>query len=251
MPDLSRLSDVERRALLLLARGHTAKTAAVELGVSEGSVNERLREARRKTGVGSSRQLARIVAAEAPGEAPPATPQENRDRKIGVAPLVGPVQRRRRDFTPRAAWPALAGATTMIALAATIGALAALTVVHHPAPTTPPGAPAVPGARPSAPRVVAVSPAPGAVVRAGRLALTVTFDQPMQAGWSFIARDPAAYPDCAPTPTQSLDRRSFTLLCTVEAGRGYEVGFNSARHRNFASEAGVPATPALVRFTAR
>lgn len=98
---------------------------------------------------------------------------------------------------------------------------------------------------------MAVSPAPGAVVPAGRLALTVTFDQPMQAGWSFIARDPATYPDCAATPTQSPDRRSFTLLCTVQAGRRYEVGFNSARHRNFASEAGVPAIPALMKFTTR
>lgn len=62
MPELSRLSDAERRVLLLLARGHTAKTAAAELGVSEGSVNERLREARRKSDVGSSRQLPRMVA---------------------------------------------------------------------------------------------------------------------------------------------------------------------------------------------
>jgi hypothetical protein len=38
------------------------------------SVNERLREARRKTGIGSSRELARLLAA-----------QENRDKQIGVA----------------------------------------------------------------------------------------------------------------------------------------------------------------------
>ncbi|WP_207780680.1 sigma factor-like helix-turn-helix DNA-binding protein [Caulobacter radicis] len=251
MPDLSRLSDAERRALLLLAHGHTAKTAAVELGVSEGSINERLREARRKAGVGSSRQLARIVAAEAQAGKDKAAPQENRDRKIGMAAPATRGQGRRRDLTPWAVWPVIAGAMTMIALAASIGAFVALAVARQPAPPAPSGTVAVRAATPSPPRVVAVSPMPGAVVPAGRLALTVTFDQPMQAGWSFVARDPATYPACERTPRQSADRRSFTLACAVEAGREYEVGFNSDRPRNFASETGAPAIPAMVRFKAR
>ncbi|WP_198575063.1 LuxR C-terminal-related transcriptional regulator [Caulobacter hibisci] len=249
MPDLTSLSAVERRVLLLLARGHTAKTAAAELGTTEGAINERLREARRKTGVGSSRQLARLVAGEASGdglsgEASPreAQPQETGDRKIGLAGGGGRGQARRRS---RAGWPLFAGAFAMITLAAMIGAYAALALAERPAPS------AAPAGTPSPPRVTAVSPAPGTVAPAGRLALTVTFDQPMQAGWSFIARDPATYPDCERTPKQSADRRSFTLACTVQAGRAYEIGFNSDRHRNFASEAGVPAIPALVRFKAR
>lgn len=128
----------------------------------------------------------------------------------------------------------------MIVMAAAIGAFAALAVADHKEPQPP-----------APPRVVAVSPAPGAVVPAGPLALSVTFDQPMQAGWSFITRDPATFPACAPKPVQSRDRRSFTLSCTVQAGRSYEVGFNNERHRKFASEAGVPAAPAVVRFSAR
>jgi DNA-binding CsgD family transcriptional regulator len=72
-PDLARLSDAERAILALLARGHTAKSIAAETGRSEGSVHERLREARRKTGVGSSRELARMLAT-----------QENRDTLIGM-----------------------------------------------------------------------------------------------------------------------------------------------------------------------
>ncbi len=264
MPDLSRLSDAERRALLLLACGHTAKSAAAELGVSEGAVNERLREARRKTGVGSSRQLARLVAddgtgsgpgdaagdgtavpandapAETPLGASGASPQESRDEKIGMAAPRPPGQDGRRKPASRAAWPLLAGASAMIVMAAAIGAFAALAVADHKEP------------RPLAPpRVVAVSPAPGAVVPAGALALSVTFDQPMQAGWSFVSRDPATFPACAPKPVQSKDRRSFTLSCTVQAGRSYEVGFNNDRHRKFASDTGVPATPAVVRFSAR
>lgn len=50
---LSRLSDGERRVLLLLGSGHTAKSIAVETGLSVHAVNERLCEARRKTGIKS------------------------------------------------------------------------------------------------------------------------------------------------------------------------------------------------------
>lgn len=71
--DLSRLNEAERRVLRLLAEGHIAKSIAAELGTSPAAVNERLREARRKTGVGSSRELARLLKA-----------QENRHEQMGV-----------------------------------------------------------------------------------------------------------------------------------------------------------------------
>lgn len=76
MPDIrfARLNDAERRILRLLAEGHTIKSAAGIIGASPAALNERLREARRKTGVGSSRELARKLRA-----------LENRDREIGVA----------------------------------------------------------------------------------------------------------------------------------------------------------------------
>src|SRR5213082_1398125 len=62
--EISRLNDAERRVLWLLAEGHTAKSIAAELGTTTSAVNERLREARRKTGVGSSRELARRFKAQ-------------------------------------------------------------------------------------------------------------------------------------------------------------------------------------------
>jgi len=78
-PDrLARLNDAERRVLRLLGEGHTAKSIATTLGSTEAAVNERLREARRKTGVGSSRELARLLKA-----------QENRDNFMGVADRRG------------------------------------------------------------------------------------------------------------------------------------------------------------------
>jgi DNA-binding CsgD family transcriptional regulator len=59
--ELSRLNEAERRVLLVLAEGHTAKSIATELDTTPAAVNERLRQARRKTGVGSSGELARVL----------------------------------------------------------------------------------------------------------------------------------------------------------------------------------------------
>lgn len=75
--DLSRLNDAERGVLRLLAEGHTAKSIANSIGSSPAAVNERLREARRKTGVASSRELARLLKA-----------RENRDEQFGVATAI-------------------------------------------------------------------------------------------------------------------------------------------------------------------
>jgi len=59
---LAELNDKELEVLRLLAGGHTVKSIAADLGRSEASINERLRDARRKTGVGSSRELARLIS---------------------------------------------------------------------------------------------------------------------------------------------------------------------------------------------
>ncbi|MEI6640764.1 MAG: helix-turn-helix transcriptional regulator [Novosphingobium sp.] len=56
-----KLTEREIEILRLLAAGHTVKSIAARLARSEASINERLRDARRKTGVGSSRELARLL----------------------------------------------------------------------------------------------------------------------------------------------------------------------------------------------
>lgn len=61
--DLESLSDRERETLRLLGRGHDAKSIASSFGVSIHTVNERLRAARRKLGVSSSREAARLLVA--------------------------------------------------------------------------------------------------------------------------------------------------------------------------------------------
>lgn len=59
-----KLTARELEVLRLLAEGHTIKSIAVQLDRTEASINERLRDARRKTGVGSSRELARQLGAQ-------------------------------------------------------------------------------------------------------------------------------------------------------------------------------------------
>ena len=75
--NMSRLNESERTVLRLLAEGHTAKSIATTIGSTTAAVNERLREARRKTGLGSSRELARLLRA-----------QEACDEQIGVSSVL-------------------------------------------------------------------------------------------------------------------------------------------------------------------
>ncbi|GAA4024955.1 hypothetical protein GCM10022280_27290 [Sphingomonas swuensis] len=77
---VSSLTDREKAALRLLLAGHDAKSIATYLGLSVHTVNERLRGARRKLGVGSSREAARVLAA---AENPTGN---SVSKQIGVAP---------------------------------------------------------------------------------------------------------------------------------------------------------------------
>ncbi|GEM70620.1 hypothetical protein SAQ01S_03860 [Sphingomonas aquatilis NBRC 16722] len=97
------LTEAERQILALLAAGHTAKTAAATLGLSVHGVNERLREARRKTGAGSSRDLARALAA-----------QENCNQTIGVVPAAAVPPEAVPDLPQRAAGTVRKGVRPMV-----------------------------------------------------------------------------------------------------------------------------------------
>jgi DNA-binding CsgD family transcriptional regulator len=84
--DFSHLSKAERTVLRLLAQGHTVKSIASALGSTQTAINERLRQARRKTGVGSSREAARLLVA-----------HENRHEKIEMEVSAG-----RQSYEPSA-----------------------------------------------------------------------------------------------------------------------------------------------------
>jgi DNA-binding CsgD family transcriptional regulator len=77
---LQALTEREKRTLRLLLEGHDAKSIARELDLSVHTINERLRDARRKLGVSSSREAARILVE---GD-PQSRPQSVRDNPFGV-----------------------------------------------------------------------------------------------------------------------------------------------------------------------
>jgi hypothetical protein len=109
--------------LLLLAQGHTAKSIANELDMTAAAVNERLREARRKTGVGSSRELARLLNA-----------QENRHEQIGVGSRRSPAANlSQADAEP---WRPYTGVIAMIAFFLVAAAGAAALMSQQPQATT-------------------------------------------------------------------------------------------------------------------
>ncbi|MFM9851460.1 MAG: LuxR C-terminal-related transcriptional regulator [Sphingomonadaceae bacterium] len=59
---LAALNEREKEVLRLLSQGFDVKACARELDISEGSVTERLREARKRLGATSSREAARLYA---------------------------------------------------------------------------------------------------------------------------------------------------------------------------------------------
>lgn len=82
---LDALTDRERQTLRLIVRGHDAKSIARHFDLSVHTINERLREARRKLGVSSSREAARMLLAH-----DCATPQSLADTLLGDAVAPAP-----------------------------------------------------------------------------------------------------------------------------------------------------------------
>ena len=74
------LTEKEKQTLRLIVRGHDAKSSASHLGLSVHTVNERLRDARRKLEVSSSRAAARLVF-----DTESEHPQNVADKQIGEA----------------------------------------------------------------------------------------------------------------------------------------------------------------------
>lgn len=98
---LDTLTDKEKETLRLIVRGHDAKSAANELDLSVHTINERLRSARRKLDVTSSREAARQLL-ESEGSDPSAEPENLGYKALGDAsapsladpPATAPANRR-------------------------------------------------------------------------------------------------------------------------------------------------------------
>lgn len=82
------LTEKEKQTLRLMVRGHDAKSIARSLDLSVHTINERLREARRKLAVSSSREAARLLL-----EVEGAAPQSLGDSEIGADAAAATVER--------------------------------------------------------------------------------------------------------------------------------------------------------------
>ena len=111
---VAHLTDREREVLRLLLGGHTAKSAASELDLSVHTVNDYLREARKKLGVSSSREAARIL-----GEQEAQPPQKQASVSFGMGDSTGTRDTSHRQHTPGRSrmWLWITGVILMLALA--------------------------------------------------------------------------------------------------------------------------------------
>lgn len=80
-PGIDELTEKERETLRLLLVGHDAKSIAREFELSVHTINDRLKDARRKLGVSSSKEAARILA-----QAEGMTPENFGGQDLGIAP---------------------------------------------------------------------------------------------------------------------------------------------------------------------
>ncbi|SDA34938.1 DUF4019 domain-containing protein [Sphingomonas sp. NFR15] len=101
------LTEKEKQTLRLIVRGYDAKSIARSLGLSVHTINERLRDARRKMEVSSSREAARMLLEAEGGDIVPSAPDTVGDTEIGAdatrlgrdqetAPIAGAGQAYRR-----------------------------------------------------------------------------------------------------------------------------------------------------------
>jgi DNA-binding CsgD family transcriptional regulator len=193
------LTEKEKQTLRLIVRGHDAKSIARSLDLSVHTVNERLRDARRKMAVSSSREAARRLF-DTEGSN---WPNSFGDTKIGEAAVshgmgqgVAPISGVRR--SRRLAWITIGG--TLMTLVLGFFALVALPQLTAAPPQSPPAA---------------TEAADPAIVEAARQFLVLGD----QGRWDESYR-------ATGTPFQKLN--------TLQVWRGIEKGSHAARRDDFA-----------------
>jgi RNA polymerase sigma-70 factor (ECF subfamily) len=120
-----------------------------------------------------------------------------------------------------------------------------------PQPAAQPVAAHAPSAAGSPPAIATLEPPAGATdVDPALAALRVTFDRPMQEGWSWVTEG-SGFPPSAGAATMSADRRQAMLPVRLEPGRSYVVWLNSETYQGFRDERGTPLAPFRWTFSTR
>jgi hypothetical protein len=100
----------------------------------------------------------------------------------------------------------------------------------------------------AAPKVISLQPPNGATNIDPNLSeIVVTFDRPMQGGYSFVGGGPN-YPETLGKPAFSPDRKTITLKVKLKPAWRYEFWLNRGRFDSFRSEDGVALDPVHVEF---
>jgi DNA-binding CsgD family transcriptional regulator len=224
---LDALTQKEKQTLRLLLAGHDAKSMARHLDLSVHTVNERLRDARRKLSVSSSKEAARLLR-EAEGGDGGGDPESVGDKRIGDAGEAAIAEQGAEPSagfaTSRKAWAI--GGIAMISLAA----IAALALS---------GAPDTAQDQAAAPAPAAAQAAPAARSSASQAALQ----------WLALV-DAGNWPESW-AATASSFRRNNTVEAWQSASLTARVPLGRVLSRSLTSEESIPAPPAglqLVRF---
>ena len=227
---LAILTERERAALRLLAAGHGAKSIAAELHISVHAVNERLRKARQKLGVTSSREAARRLQI---GEGATHSLVDDKIVLGGGSVIAADCHRRVVGSSRLALY--LLGAVIMVFL------LASAIVFWAQRPPAGPN-----------PHVVSTFPAQGSVIPAGPFTLTIKFDRPMRDhAYSIVNGSAASTPDCDYRARLMPDQRTFVVQCKAAPGHHYWLWFNRQPYMNFQSIDGFPSIPYHLEFSVR
>ena len=223
------LTEKEKQTLRLIVRGHDAKSIARHLGLSVHTVNERLRDARRKLEVSSSREAARLVF-ETEGD----DPESFADKQIGEAEPPEDMKQvttlgSRHGRTPRRAG-IITGVVTMSVL---IGLLALSLLPDATAPSAATNAPSS-GETAAQPAVVESE-----VVRSARAWLELGDAGRWRDGW---------------LATATSFRKANTVEQWAAAAGQVRVPMGAVISRTTLSQESVPAPPAgveVVKFRTR
>ena len=208
------LSEKEKQTLRLLLSGYDAKSMARHLGLSVHTVNERLRDARRKMATSSSREAARQLR-----EMEVQTPQLLGDEPLGDAPDPAPAQVRPQPAQGFGNWRRTGWIVGGLAMTITL-ALLALSALSGGADTPAAAPPATSSAQ---------SPAAGAALQW----LALVDGEDWTGAW---------------TETGQSFRRNNTVEGWTAAATGVRAKYGTTSGRNLISSEWVPAPPSGYRI---
>ena len=212
---LSALTDKEKQTLRLIVRGHDAKSIARSLGLSVHTINDRLRDARRKMAVSSSREAARMLFDAEGGVVVIQDPDSAGYAEIGEAAKPPPVDQERAPANGAGRASRLSWTTIGVALMTLAIAFFALTALPQLTSTAQP------------PAAAAEAPNP-AVVEAARQWLALLD----QARWDESYR-----------ATGASFRKLNTAQLWAAASEKVRVPLGAMISRTFVSQQNLPAPP--------